>query len=414
MPHSRRDFLKASLSASLLASLGPPLPAFLADSALAAGARANERDTVLVVVQTLVPYGDNEYARSRPTLRLAPRQVHKIDSLLGFHPRMPAFARLYEEGYLSVLQGVGYQGSSRDHFEAMQSWHTARPAEPGCQTGWLGRTIDHVYRPDDASVPGVFVGQIDQPFALNAEKAVVPSLRSAEDIALRTMGSVGGGQMHRRALAGASAIRRRDTENPLLGFLQRATSDAYASGERINAVSQSVASARGAKYPPFELARALSTVAHLMRADIGIRIYFAELGGSGFGGFDNHANQRGNHGALLHELSESVAAFVDDLKRENLLDRVLLMTFSEFGRTVAENGRRGTGHGAAAPVFLAGGKLKGGLVGSHPSLTELDDGALKPHMDFRRVYATVLDRWLGFDSRPVLGGTFEPLDALLV
>jgi uncharacterized protein (DUF1501 family) len=115
---------------------------------------------------------------------------------------------------------------------------------------------------------------------------------------------------------------------------------------------------------------------------------------------------------LLHQLSESVAAFVDDLKRDKLLDRVLLMTFSEFGRTVKENGRRGTGHGAAAPIFLAGGKLKGGLFGAHPSLTDLDNGSPKVHTDFRRVYATVLDRWLGFESKPVLGKQFEALDVL--
>jgi len=155
-------------------------------------------------------------------------------------------------------------------------------------------------------------------------------------------------------------------------------------------------------------------VAQLIRADIGIRIFFTELGGGGIGGFDNHANQLGNHCALLHQLSESVAAFVHDLKRDKLLDRVLLMTFSEFGRTVRENGRRGTGHGAAAPIFLAGGKLKSGLIGSHPSLTDLDNGALKFHIDFRRIYATVLDQWLGFESRTVLGRQFELLDILSV
>jgi uncharacterized protein (DUF1501 family) len=136
------------------------------------------------------------------------------------------------------------------------------------------------------------------------------------------------------------------------------------------------------------------------------------LGGGGIGGFDNHANQLGNHCALLGQLAEAVSAFAHDLQRDKLLDRVLLMTFSEFGRTVKENGRRGTGHGAAAPVFLVGGKVKGGRVGPYPSLTDLDNGGLKFHTDFRQVYATVLDRWLGFDSQAVLGSRFEPLDVL--
>jgi uncharacterized protein (DUF1501 family) len=156
----------------------------------------------------------------------------------------------------------------------------------------------------------------------------------------------------------------------------------------------------------------LRTVARLIRADVGIRIFYTELGGQEPGGFDNHANQAENHAALLYQLAESVSAFLLDLKRDNLLDRVLLMTFSEFGRTVKENGRRGTDHGSAAPLFLAGGRLRGGLVGSHPNLTDLENGGQKFHIDFRRVYATVLDRWLGFDSLPILGARFEPLDVL--
>ena len=156
----------------------------------------------------------------------------------------------------------------------------------------------------------------------------------------------------------------------------------------------------------------LRTIAQLIRADLGIRIFFTELGGGDIGGFDNHANQRDNHAAVLNQLSESVAAFVGDLARDKLLDRVLLMTFSEFGRTLVENGRRGTDHGEAAPAFLAGGRVKGGLTGPHPSMTELENGGPKHHTDFRRVYATVLDRWLGIDSEPVLGGKFQPLDVL--
>ena len=179
---------------------------------------------------------------------------------------------------------------------------------------------------------------------------------------------------------------------------------------RIEAATRATANA--ADYPVCGLAGDLRTVARLIRADVGIRIFFTEIGGGGIGGFDNHANQLGNHCALLGQLAESVAAFIDDLRRDKRMDRVLLMTFSEFGRTVKENGRRGTDHGAAGPVFLAGGRLKGGLVGSHPSLTDLDNDALKFHTDFRQVYATVLDRWLGLDSKVVLDRPFEPLDIL--
>ena len=179
------------------------------------------------------------------------------------------------------------------------------------------------------------------------------------------------------------------------------------SQSRLDAVAKS-ASAAGA-YPAFGLAADLRTIASLIRAELGIRIFYAELGGGGIGGFDNHANQIGNHCALLEQLSESVAAFAADLSRDRLLNRVLLMTFSEFGRTVAENGRRGTDHGAAGPTFLVGGNLHGGVHGAHPSLTDLDAGGLKYHTDFRSLYATALEDWLEIPSEPILGRKFERL-----
>jgi uncharacterized protein (DUF1501 family) len=197
-----------------------------------------------------------------------------------------------------------------------------------------------------------------------------------------------------------------------LSFLRESTLNANAMSKRVETMAQ--APTNTAEYPSFRLAGHLRTIAQLIRADVGIRIFFAELGGGGIGGFDNHANQLGNHCALLHQLSESLAAFIDDLKSDKLLDRVLLMTISEFGRTVRENGRRGTGHGAAAPIFLAGGKLKRGIIGSHPSLTDLDSDGIKFHTDFRRVYATILDKWLGFESRIILDRQYEPLDILNV
>jgi uncharacterized protein (DUF1501 family) len=421
MSHSRREFLKTSLGAATLASFGAA-PSLVSRSATAAPRGRDTRDTVLVVVQlsggndglnTVVPYNDATYAKSRPTLRLPPDEVHKIDSDLGFHPRMKGFSRLYKDGLMSIVQGVCYPNNNRNHPNAMQDWHTARPGEAACQTGWLGRTIDELSGAGEASVPGVFVGPIAQPFALNAERAIVPSVRSLEQYRLQTVPGPGG-EAHRKQLVEASKLPRGGEQNPLLELAQRSTLAAYAGSRQIEAVIQREGSAEAAGYPRFALARQFHTVAQLIRADVGIRIYFTELGGGGIGGFDNHANQLGNHCAVLHQLSDSVAALVDDLKRHKLLDRVVLMTFSEFGRTVAENGRRGTDHGAAAPMFLAGGRVKTGLVGDHPSLTDLDQGAQRFHTDFRRVYATLLDRWLGLDSQTVLGQKYEPLDVLNV
>ncbi|MHC4176227.1 MAG: DUF1501 domain-containing protein [Planctomycetota bacterium] len=421
MSHTRRDFLKASLGTSALMSVGAGVPTLLSRSALAAASNGNAAETILVVVQlaggndglsTVVPYEDDEYHRSRPTLREVAKRVHKIDSLLGLHPQMQAFMRLYKEGHLSILHGVGYPNPNGDHAAAMRDWQTARPHQTNCQTGWLGRVIDDVCGRGQTDVPAVFVGQIPRPLTLNAEKAVVPSIRSLQQCTLHTMPGPADGQAHQRRLAELARLPRTGTKHPTLDFLRRSSLEAYAGSRRVEAAARAQDSAGAAQYPPFQFAQMLGIVAQLIRAELGIRIYYTELGGAEPGGFDNHANQRHNHGALLRQLSESVAAFVDDLKRDKLLDRVLLMTFSEFGRTVKENGRRGTGHGSAAPVFLAGGKLEGGLVGEHPNLTDLENGGQKFHTDFRRVYATVLDRWLGFDSQSALGEKFQPLDVL--
>jgi len=418
MTYTRRNFLKAALGNSALLSLSPAAPNFLVRSMMAAAHGRDKRDTVLVVVQlsggndglnTVVPFEDDEYSRNRPTLRLSPNKIHKINSRLGFHPRMGAFMRLYEQGHLSIIQGVGYPNSDRTHETAMRIWHTAAPEKPGCQTGWLGRTVDSIRELNSINTPVVFVGSIARPFGLNAKNVVVPSIRSLQNL---TIHEIPGHPKYKSQRKHAAELPRPNQNNSLMHFLQQCTLNAYTNSERIEAVMKNTANT--AEYPRFELANSLRMVAQLIRIDIGIRIFFTELGGGGIGGFDNHANQLGNHCSLLHHLSESIAAFINDLKRDKLLNRVLLMTFSEFGRTVKENGRRGTGHGAAAPIFLAGGRLKGGLVGPHPSLSDLDNGALKFHTDFRSVYATMLDRWLGFDRSKVLDKQFEPLNILNV
>jgi uncharacterized protein (DUF1501 family) len=415
MSQSRREFLKSVVGASTVLSLSPATPSFLTRTALAAGPVRETEDTVLVVLQlsggndglnTVVPYDDDVYGRGRSTLRLTGSEVHKIDDSLGFHPQMQSFQRLYREGRLSVVQGVGYPKSNRDHDGALRDWHTAQPGEGTAQTGWLGRAIDQEAYGDGAQVTGALVSPIPLPFALNAERAVVPSMRTAEQWIMRASDEE---RSHRERLLKAIDKCEAGPQDQLVDLVRRGTLAAHAGSKQVEDVLRRPSEM--ADYPGFTLAKHLRTVAELIRADLGIRIFFTELGGGGIGGFDNHANQRDNHAALLREFSESVSAFMNDLQKARRLDRVVLMTFSEFGRTVSENGRRGTGHGAAAPVFLAGGRLKGGLVGRHPSLSDLEGDAPKFHTDFRRVYATMLDRWLGFDSQPILGKAYEPLDA---
>ncbi|MHC4853588.1 MAG: DUF1501 domain-containing protein [Planctomycetota bacterium] len=405
MTTTRREFLGASLGTSTVLSCGGAAPAWLL-RALAAQER-HERNTVLVVLQltggndglnTIVPFTDDTYARSRPTLRLPPAKLHRINAQLGFHPRMGACARLLSEGMLTVIQGVGFPNSSRSHPAAMRVWQTADVDHPERGAGWLGRTADQASKNRWAPLPAVQVGSIAPSLALHAHDSFVPPIRTARDLVIQASPAKIGQPVSRTA------------EDPLLHHLRRTSAAARVASDRIETVLGDPA--RAGAYPNLGLASRLRTIAQLIRADLGIRIFFTELGGDGFGGFDNHANQLGNHCALLEQLSESLGAFVADLARDRLLDRVLLTTFSEFGRTLQENGRRGTNHGAAAPMILVGGKLKGGLVGAQPSLTDLDNGALKHAIDFRQVYATLLERWLGLDSRGVLGQPFAPLAIL--
>jgi uncharacterized protein (DUF1501 family) len=384
MTLTRRSFLYTSTALPLL---GP----------LVAGA-TGRAGTVLVVLQlaggndglnTVIPYEDDQYGRSRTTLRLTGNQVHKIGSSLGLHPEMKGFARLFGEGRLAIVQGVGYPKMNRDHISGMRAWQTAS-ASPGEQTGWIGRIADA----DAGHVPAAFVGTIAAPFAIHVRQAIVPQLRAAADW----------------TLAGSPLeIPAAPRPNALAQFAADSTARAFASARK---TSESLRQPSGIEYPQLPLAQSLQSVAQLLRADLGIRIFLVEQGGASPGEFDNHANQAVNHAVSLRELSASVTAFCDDLVRDKLIDRVLLMTYSEFGRALTENGRHGTGHGAAAPVFLAGGGIKAGLVGKHPSLTDLDADAPKPHTDFRSVYATVLESWLGIPADPILGGHFEKLPLL--
>jgi len=419
MSLTRREWLKSTVGTPALLALTPVVPSVFSRAAWAAAAAQDHRDNVLVLLQlsggndglnTVVPYADDQYGRQRTTLRLAEGELHKIDDQLGFHREFAAVAKLYQAGRAAVIQGVGYAQGSRDHDAALRDWHTARPGDDAGQTGWLGRAVDLAASRGEPTVPGVFVGPIQPPFVLQAEQQIVPAIRALDAGHRQGLERLRVQSLRWRELGGASSAgsTSETAANPWLELAARNQQAAYAAGEQLEAVLRQ-ADGSG-DYPPFQLASHLAAVVQLMRAQLGIRIFVVELGGGGIGGFDNHANQRDNHAALLRQMSESIAAFVNDLQRSRLLERVVLMTFSEFGRTLVENGRRGTDHGDAAPVFLFGGRLRGGLVGAHPRLDQLVGGAPSSHTDVRRVYATVLDRWLGLDSAAILGQAYEPLD----
>jgi uncharacterized protein (DUF1501 family) len=412
MRANRREFLKSSLAASTLVSLGAAtVPTFLSRSAVAAAAAGQASGRVLVVVQlvggndglnTVVPHGLDGYARGRRVLRLPAGQVLKVTKEIGLHPAMGALGRLLDDGRLAIVQGVGYPNPDRSHFRSMEIWESAR-LEPGAlETGWLGRALDQVPEPVGGASPGLHVGSRALPLALKSKRTEVPSLERLEQYRLQLGGDAAGSRARRDAM---SQVARLDggAHDPLLGFLRRSTLAAYDSSRRLEELVKPAQN--GSKYPNYALAKRFELIAQIIKAGFGTRIYYTSLDG-----FDTHANQLGTHAALLTELADSLAAFHADLASMGQADRVAVMTFSEFGRRVAENASMGTDHGAAAPMFVVGPVATPGLVGEHPRFDDLDDGDLKHHTDFRRVYATLLESWLGCPAEPVVGAGFAPLD----
>ncbi|MEW4567649.1 DUF1501 domain-containing protein [Tautonia sp. JC769] len=410
----RRRFLRSSLAASSLVSMGgATIPGFLAQSARAARVES-PNDRILVVVQlvggndglnTVVPHGIDGYPRNRRRLRLPTGQLHRITDAIGLHPSMGQMAKLLEDGCLSIVQGVGYPNPDRSHFRSMEIWETARTdSRPeALETGWLGRVLD-AHPPDPgADSPALHVGAGRLPLAMRSRRVEVPSLEQIDQFRLQAPGSSAERASTRSSLADVAGVDRGD--DPLLGFLRRSTLAAYESSARL----EEVASGQGGNsdYPNFPLARRLEQIARIIKAEFGTRIYYTRQDG-----YDTHANQLASHAALLNELADSLAAFRDDLARDGQADRVAVLVFSEFGRRVAENASNGTDHGAAAPVFVVGPVAQAGLIGEHPSLDDLDEGDLKHQTDFRSLYASMLDDWLGVPSAPVIGSGFEPLPLL--
>jgi uncharacterized protein (DUF1501 family) len=388
---SRRDILKRSA----LLALAPAVPGFLARTARAAVPQRDGR--VLVVIQldggndgvnTVVPFADEGYARHRRTLRLSKDRLVKVDDRVGLHPSLANFGKLLEAGQLVIAQGVSYPNPSRSHFRSMATWHTARlDPEEHKGPGWLGRGLDAAGKGASA----LLVGAGPPPVAIRGRRSTASAIERPEDFSLAA------GADPRKALA------PEDPADDLAAFVRRSMLDAYATADRLAAVAGDKDDAR---YPQSGLASRLRLIARLLKAGMDTRIYYTLQPG-----YDTHSAQLFAHGNLLFELAGALKAFLDDLAAARLADRVAVLLFSEFGRTVAENGSAGTDHGTAGPVFLAGPGVKGGLVGATPSLVDLDPGHgdLRRSLDFRQVYATVLEHWLGLPASDALGGTFERL-----
>ncbi len=426
---TRRDFLVQGLT---LASATVTIPAFLHSSAVAlAGGNpvgvspaSASNGRILVVVQlaggndglnTVVPFGHDAYYKARPAIAIPEKDVlrlsknGKLDGL-GLHPRLAPLKEMHDEGMLTIIQGVGYPNPNRSHFKSTDIWHTADTSGTG--DGWLGRYFDNQCSgaPGASGTSGgcsghdgIAIGRT-APLAMQG-RAFKPISFESPDLFKWTGGDVGDAEAKAyAALMNASPPASTASTND---FLTRTTLDAQVASDRIR---DAVARRPGAEYPRNRLAQQLAMVAAMIRADLETRVYYVTLGG-----FDTHAGQggaTGTHANLLDQFASSVRAFYKDLADAGLDDRVLTMSFSEFGRRVGQNGSAGTDHGTAAPMFLMGPMVRPGVIGDLPSLTDLDQGDLKFNADFRNIYAGVLDQWLEADPRKIIDGSFRPASIL--
>jgi uncharacterized protein (DUF1501 family) len=438
--HTRRDFLRTTVLGSALSFT---VPAFLANtfSALHAAAAdsatqilTGKDSTILVVLQmaggndginTVVPYGNDFYHNARPKIGLSAEQVLKLNGDIGFNAAMTGFKDLYDSGNLAVVQGVGYPNPNRSHFRSTEIWQTASDSDQVEKYGWLGRYFDNACAGADPTV-GVTIGnQLPEAFFAKTPKGICFS--NPQDYRFVSNDHPKPGQMdmteesYKKLNESDAASVADDHANsggsigmlaagmPMQGgnavdFISRTALDAQMSSDEVRNIAARVQNQ--AVYPASQLANSLKLVAKLIGGGLPSRIYYVSQGG-----YDTHTNQIATQQRLLKDLGDSTKAFVADMKAQGNMQRVLVMTFSEFGRRVSENANGGTDHGAAAPMFIVGDKVKAGLLGKYPSLApeDLYQGDIKYNVDFRNVYAGVLENWLKTKSAPILGRKFEPL-----
>jgi uncharacterized protein (DUF1501 family) len=406
---TRRCFLKAS---SLLA-LAPALPQFLANTARAA---ETGKDTVLVVIEmaggndglnTVIPYADDNYQKARPTLRMGKDQVLKIDETIGLHPSMRALFDLHTAGDLAIVQGVGYPNPDRSHFESMDIWQSA-DLKRKTRSGWIARGVGDL-QDKRGNVPLMHIGQKDLPLALQGAPGGVVSINNEHPYRLDLgPGDAAQHKTRRKLLEEVAKSEDKGAEDDLLQFVRRRQVQTYTTLDKVQEVLKAPGNPNG-NFGFTNLSSKMQLVGRMIAAGFGTRVFYVNIDG-----FDTHAQQVGTHQNLLQELSDSIASFFAFLKPSGHDKRVLVLTFSEFGRRVTENGSKGTDHGSGSCLFVAGPAVKGGPTTKHPSLkpADQDTGDLKWSTDFRRVYATLLDSWLSVDSKAVLGDKFEHLPLL--
>ncbi len=418
---SRRQFIKYGAGSALgigLAATGIPLfrgyasevsaaPLYVPNLVTGSNIPANPEDRTLVVLQlaggndglnTVIPYKDPTYAQLRPTIGQKASEVLPITDTLALHPGLRSLVDIFNNGKLAIVEGVEYPHPNYSHFRSTDIWMTADDQTAVGTLGWIGHALDHLsHHPAlvaaslGVTTPRALVGVQPTDIALGG---------SLKDFTYKPVGKIDPGAVSAIYDYMNSVTTADSKYAKLITSSHAIAQDAMAGVAKVAAgYTPSV------KYPMTQLGAGLQTVAQMIHGGVGARVLYLATGG-----FDTHSNERETHDRLMGYLGDGLGAFWQDITAHGHADNVTLMTFSEFGRRPTENASRGTDHGSAAPLFVMGGSVKGGIYGDAPSLTDLDNNNLKVQQDFRTVYAAMLQNWLGFDPTDVLpGGAYQPL-----
>jgi uncharacterized protein (DUF1501 family) len=356
---------------------------------------------VVVVVQfsggndglnTVIPVRNDIYYKQRPKLGIAKDKALSITDEVGLNPALEVFKGLYDDGSLGILNGVGYPNPDRSHFRSMDIWHSGSASNEYVNTGWVGRYLDAQCSGCDKPTQAMELDDVLS-LALKGEQSKGLAFKDPQ----RLYNSSNG-----KYLKDISADHSKGEET--VDYLYKTMSETISSADYIYQQSRSHPTKE--TYPNTQLGKDLKTIASLIFSDINTKVYYVSLGS-----FDTHVNQEGQQKRLFTELNDAVKAFTNDLKKNNRFNDVLMMTFSEFGRRVSQNASGGTDHGTANNMFFVSGGLKDkGVLNAMPNLADLNEGDLKHTVDFKNVYATVLNKWLGADDRMILGNKFEYLN----
>jgi uncharacterized protein (DUF1501 family) len=414
MQVTRRRFMSGGLAAFTVTFAAPE---FLSDLARAQG--AHSRNLVVLylsggndALSMLVPYNDPFYYNRRPTLAVPAGQVLQIGSdgsnvALGLHPRLTGLKQIFEQGRLALVQRTGYENQTRSHFLGTDIWSTANPNNAQ-GAGWVGRYLDSLPAPVDPLTGWNTTGSL--PHVLQSNHTSVPAIPNAATYAFSSPNTGTEAAAERGAAARISS--HVPVDRPELAFVYGSSQEALATLDRVATVAQYAPSTT---YPNTGLGLALRAVAGAMAKGVGTRIFYVTTGG-----FDTHSAQNvnqtnGSYYNLMATLNDALLAFATDLKNQGLFEDTLLVSFSEFGRRISENGSQGTDHGAASVMLVMGGRVSGGLYGTAPNLNtdpknptlENNAGDVHYETDFRAVYAQVIDNWLGASSAAILGGNYR-------